>query len=331
MKTRILDLILAVFLLSVFSSCEEKDSKEEWTPVIASFYPSIIMSGTELTIIGDDLQDTRSITFPGGNTTTEFVVVNSQTLKVRVPENIGDEEDRLTITTSSGVLSSNQTIRKANPAFEYFNPAEEVATYENLSIIGSDFLLASSVKFAGKEKEMTVSAIDFLRKSNSEIKIKLPKETPSGDNISLKMIFENGEEMLLGELKVTEGEGNGSWVQSELVIFDDEPKEIGSWGNIVIPKERFVSAKVGDMIRVYISDVADPDSYPQGSLKAPTGNWDGLNEEMGCFEITALDKSSGYYERQIADEAILDLLSEYGLVVTGQHYTVTKVSLFTSV
>ena len=117
MKTRILNLILAVFLLSVFSSCEEKDSKEEWTPVIASFYPSIIMSGTELTIIGDDLQDTRSITFPGGNTTTEFVVVNSQTLKVRVPENIGDEEDRLTITTSSGVLSSNQTIRKANPAY----------------------------------------------------------------------------------------------------------------------------------------------------------------------------------------------------------------------
>ena len=80
--------------------------------------------------------------------------------------------------------------------------------------------------------------------------------------------------------------------------------------------EGFASAKVNDIIRVAIKDVA---SGAQGSLKG--SDWGQIADGYEYFSI-----SGDYYEMKITD-GILTKLKSSGLIISGHDYTVTAVYL----
>ena len=315
------------FLLSVTFSCKDEQESSVATTSIATIYPTQVMEGSILQITGAGLDRALRVVFPGGVSAEYVESKGNQMLLVKVPSGVSSDEGALVLVTPSGEVSSRQTLRKAAPELNYFIPAEEVETYKELSIIVTDFLLAQALCIGDGDKQIVIKAMDFQRKSNTEIKVKLPANTPLGDAVSISALFPNNSSVSLGSIAIVQGEGGGHWVESEQVIYDGEPKDIGSWDNLMIPKERFANAKENDVIRVYIDQTGDS---PQGALKSPTGNWDGLTDELGCFEITSNNIAAGYYDCVISTSQVLEKLLSYGVVVSGQNYTVTKVSLFTS-
>ena len=317
-----------VLLLYCFSSCKDEHEEVNATTSIASIYPTVVMEGTTLQVTGSGLDKTLRVVFPGDKVADDVETKLDQMLLVKVPANIGPEESPLILVTPSGEIVSRQTLRKASPRINYFIPSEEVTTYNELSIVGYDFLLSEAICIDNGKDKMVIEAIDFIRKSNSEIKIHLPKETPLGDAVNIYALFPNQFEVNLGVMSISQGEGGGHWVESEQVIYSGESKNIGSWDNLIIAKESFAKAKVEDVIRVYIDEIGDS---PQGALKVPSGNWSGLTEELGCFDITSSDIAAGYYDSTISNEEMLNKLLSHGLAISGQNYTVTKVTLFTSV
>jgi hypothetical protein len=108
-----------------------------------------------------------------------------------------------------------------------------------------------------------------------------------------------------------------SWVKdySAPVTIFDTPTAIGSWGNIQIPSSAFASANVGQVITVVTSDLG---SNAQGSFKG--SDWKQIADGTEYFDIT------GDFKLTIT-AAILEKLKSGGLIVSGQNYSVVKVTL----
>lgn len=108
-----------------------------------------------------------------------------------------------------------------------------------------------------------------------------------------------------------------SWVKdysAPVTIFNTQTA-IGSWGNIQIPSSAFASANVGQVITVVTSDLG---SNAQGSFKG--GDWAQIAAGTEYFDIT------GDFTLTIT-AAILEKLKSGGLIISGQNYSVVKVTL----
>ena len=201
MKTiyKLLFFVEIVMLLSTgLTSCKDEQDNVNNAITIASLYPTIVMEGSTLWVTGSGLDKTLRVIFPGGVISDYVESKGDQMLLVKVPSNISSEEDVLILETTSGEVLSRQTIRKANPRLNYFIPAQEASTYNELSIIGFDFLLAEALFIDNGEDKLMINAIDFQRKSNTEIKVKLPANTPLGDVVFVSALFTNDIIVSLG-------------------------------------------------------------------------------------------------------------------------------------
>ncbi len=98
------------------------------------------------------------------------------------------------------------------------------------------------------------------------------------------------------------------------------PTDTGSWsGYAQIAAGAFASAKVGDIIKVYTSNVQEG---AQGSFKDGS-TWGAIADGFEYFEI------SGDFTMTITDE-ILEKLKASGLIVGGQKYIIESVAIVTA-
>lgn len=305
------------------TSCSDDNSESAAGLSIASFYPTIVMNGTEVEITGTGLAQTTDVVFPGGQLATAVRVIDDNRIVATAPAGVSETPDVLVVQTGNDQVESRQTIHKANPTLRYFNPADVAKTFEDLQIEGNDFLLAESVIFGEGKDAVEVKALDFKRKSNSNVTISLPEKTPLGENIPVKMRFDNGETLDLGNLNVEEGEKpGGHWEEKTDVLYSGDPVVIGNWeGTVTIDKEAFADAKVGDILRLYFKDPVAGEwvaFYPQNY------DWGGLTEELGNGINLSPYFDQGYYDLVI-DEEILPIVQSGGIRIRGCNYTVTKV------
>ena len=113
----------------VLTSCSDEDNESAADLSVAAFYPTIVMSGTEVEITGNGLSHTTDVLFPGGFSAQTVKVIDDNRIIATAPANIAEAEDVLTIVTDGDMVKSRQTIRKAHPALRYFNPTDVVKTY----------------------------------------------------------------------------------------------------------------------------------------------------------------------------------------------------------
>ena len=303
-------------------SCSDEESENAAGLSVAAFYPTIVMDGTEVEITGSGLSAATDVVFPGGQSAKAIRVAGDDRIVATAPANVADVADVLTVITADDQVQSRQTIRKAKPAVRYFNPSDLAKTYEDLQIEGNDFLLAESVIFGDSENEIEVKALDFKRKSNSNVTITLPEETPVGDNIPVKMRFMNGEILKLGNLNIEEGEKpGGHWEEKTDVLYSGDPVVMGDWNMISIDKEFFADAKVGDIVRVYIKD---PVAGAWVAAAIQDENWTGISDKLGSFQLTDADFERGYFEFAL-DEELLAKVQSGHLRPGGSNYTLTRV------
>lgn len=328
MKRIIYNLTALVFACVYLGSCSDEEVIGAQSLSVASFYPTIVMEGVEVTVTGTALETVNEVVFPGGVTTGEITKVDERTLKVITPAGVSEVESALVLKSENVEVASRQTIREAKPAFlsYQFTEKDGAMTGTGMTINGKDLLLVEDVVFTLGDNSLAIHALEMTRKSNTAIKLTLPQDTPVGEAVQVTISFKNGTEMSLPAIDIQKGSGGGSWVQQEVPVYSGEPVDVGSWANsLQIAATAFADAKLDDLIRVYISDCGD---NAQGSLKNGS-TWAGLLPELEYFDITGM-VGIGYYEQTVTEEILLQL-QESGLIVSGQNYLIQKVSLFTSV
>ena len=325
--------IVSALMLTIVSglmSCSDDNETNVNMLSVAAFYPTIVMDGTEVSITGNGLDQVKDVIFPGGQSAKSISIIDNSRIIAVAPANVATASDVLTIRTAGEEVTSRQTIRKASPEIRYFNPAEMVKTYEDLQIEGKDFLLVKSVEFIAGDDVVSVDAVDFKRKSNSNITITMPSDAPISDQVGVTAVFDNGEQLALGNITVEKGtQPGGYWEEQEIALYDGGDVEMGGWSGYInsISASQFESAQIGDRIRVYIKDAVE--GWQQGSFKNGS-TWGGLTDELGVIGLTEENFSAGYYEMTI-DETTLPILQETGLIISGCNYTATKVVLITTV
>lgn len=322
--------LLALCGCLYLTSCQEDELGASQNLSVSSFYPTIVMEGTQVEVNGTAMSRVTEVVFPGGIVSTDFTVVDDRILNVIAPTGVSETEAPLIVRAEGDEAQSRQTIRQAVPAFSTYTYTDNAGavTGTDMTIEGKDLLLVESVTFTGSDDVLVIPAMEMARKTNDAIKITLPDNTPTGDNIQVTLTFKNGTTLSLPTLEVIEGTGGGTWVEQEVVLYEGEPVETGSWSNsLQVPNAKLSSIKEGDVIRVYFTDAQ---AGAQGSLKCTADGWPALSPELEYFEITDEDISAGYYVRTVTADMVAQLGGN-DLIVSGQLYTITKVSLFTSV
>lgn len=326
---RIIYYIVALALCLPFVGCSDDDEVSSQELSIASFYPTQVMKGTEVTVVGTAMNKVREVVFPGGVSSADITVIDDRTLNVIAPDGVSESPATLVVRAEGEEVASRQTIRLAKPAFRSyaFSTNEGAETGGELSITGTDLLLVDAVALSLDGKTVTVPALEMLRKSTDAIKFTVPEDAPIGDEVNVHLLFKNGTTMDLPAIKVAEGTGGGSWVEKEVVIYEGDPFDVGGWSALQIEASKLPEMKEGDVIRVYIQDVQ---SGAQGSLKCTADGWPGLSPEMEYFDLTQDDINAGYYMCTLTQD-MLDKLAGNNLIISGQKYVIAKVSVFTSV
>lgn len=321
--------LLALCGCLYLTSCQEDELGASQNLSVSSFYPTIVMEGTQVEVNGTAMSRVTEVVFPGGIVSTDFTVVDDRILNVIAPAGVSETEAPLIVRAEGDEAQSRQTIRQAVPTFSTYTYTDNAGavTGTDMTIEGKDLLLVESVTFTGSDDVLVIPAMEMTRKTNDAIKITLPDNTPIGDNIQVTLTFKNGTTLGLPSLEVIAGTGGGTWVEQEVVLFEGEPFEIGNWGSMQIGAAQLAGIKEGDVIRVYFTDAA---SGAQGSLKCTASGWPGLTPELEYFDLTADEIAAGYYMRTVTADMVT-ALNGYDLVISGHDYTVTKVSLFTSV
>lgn len=322
---------VALFACFNFLSCSDENEDMLSSELsISSFYPTIVMDGTEVAITGSALNTVTEVVFPDGKSSTDITVVDDKLLKVIAPADVSETAASLVLRSADSEVSSRQTIKKATPLFVsyVYSDNDGAVIGSELTISGSDLLLVDKIRISDDNKTIEIPSIEMIRKSNDAIKFTLPEDSPIGKNVNVALVFKNGSSLSLPNVNIIEGSGGGTWVEQEVVLYEGEPVVTGGWAaSAQIANAKLPELKAGDVIRVYISDVQ---SGAQGSLKCTAAGWPGIDTEFEYFEITQQDIDAGYYMCTLTENAVANLNGN-DLVVSGQNYTITKVSVFTSV
>lgn len=192
MKKNIFSMMLLAISIGLASCSDDADSTVERLSV-AAFYPTIVMDGTEVSITGTGLSDVTTVIFPGGQIAKSVQVIDDMRIIAVAPADVDVEPGVLAVSNGTESAQSRQTISKAQPQLLYFNPSEKVKTYEDLQIEGNDFLFVKRLEIGSSAESVSINAIDFKRKSNSNITITVPADTPLGSNQTLSVEFETAK------------------------------------------------------------------------------------------------------------------------------------------
>ncbi len=309
-----------------FAACSNDTDSNVESLSIAAFYPTIVMDGTPVTITGTGLSEVTAVEFPGGLQAKSVQIADGSRIIAVAPAGVSAEPGALVVTNGSATAQSRQTISKAQPVLRYFNPSEVAKTYNDLQIEGNDLMFVKRVEIGSGAAALSIKAIDFKRKSNSNITITMPADAPLGSRQPISVEFENGELMTLGSIDIEQGEApSGKPVEQEIDLYNGGDVDMGGWSAAItgIGPDAFADAQVGDRIRVYIKNQVE--GWQQGSFKKGS-DWSGLTDELGVVGLSTDDFDKGYYEMTI-DDVTLPLLQSYGLIISGCNYTAVRVVL----
>ena len=194
---------LAILFLAVVSccACSNDDEEQNARLSVVDFYPSIVMEGINLTVVGTDVKSVKEVVFPSGVIATDITVKDEYSFEVTVPAGVSEEAAPLIVRGEGEEVSSRQTIRRAKPAFNsfLFTDKKGAAINTKMSILGKDLLFVDAVAFMVNGEKRMVDNKHLLRKSNDDIKFIIPYNFDKGDVVSLQLIFKNGETMDLDE------------------------------------------------------------------------------------------------------------------------------------
>ena len=225
-------LSLLVLLIACSDETSQAASSNELT--IKMVQPVNVVTGQKVYITGSNFAEVKEIIFPDNISITNFERVGFNQLSVIVPAGI--QNGIIHLKKGDGkVYESPNEIFAVSPKFKMLFPVE-IKTGEVLTIQGENLLEITQVIFPDN---IAVDAMLFNRKSNTEIKVIVPKGTVNGSGM-VKMVSLSGEEMNSSNITIEVaddgpiGDSKVDPITSKTIILLDFEKHgghDGSWDN----------------------------------------------------------------------------------------------------
>lgn len=187
-----------LFFAFTFIACNNEDKQlgEDGELSIKYLYPKIVEPGQVLSITGTGFSSVSEVYFAGDVVATSIQKVGLNQIDVVVPDGIQDGP--VTLKGEQGSVVSETQVRVAAPAVSVVYPTE-VKTGEVLFIKGTDLKNIDQVVFPD---DVIVNAVDFVRKNDVELQVKVPKGTIDGSGI-VKVVSKGGKIINAGEVAIT--------------------------------------------------------------------------------------------------------------------------------
>lgn len=204
--TTILKISTFVLGLALYACTMQMEEEAYEGLTIKSFIPTSVMTGTEMSITGNQLDKVVAIVFPDDIEVRTFELVSSNMIKVNVPDGIIPESGRLKLVTSDGAVESKASMRLAKPTVKSLDPGDEIKPGKVLTIKGEDMEFTTKVSFPSSKEGETVDilSMDFLRKSPDNVKVTVPEGVMNG-TARLTLTIADGKTLMTPEINIVSG------------------------------------------------------------------------------------------------------------------------------
>lgn len=253
-----LSTLFCLFALGLSTvACSEDDefgANEGLT--IKVYSPTKVIPGQEVVISGTGLDFVTSVIFPGDVSATSVEVINAGMIKVVTPAGIDANGGELVVKTADESVTAHIPMTIGNPKINIVNPSDKASIGDELTITGTDmeFFTKAYFPLGEGEEPLVVNAIDFNRKSTSQLRLSVPRGIVSGP-AAIRLETCDGKQYTLPEIEL-DATVPGRWETVTTTIWEG-PKEI-SWsddGKVILPYEVFQNVVAGDIMTIHFDQI----------------------------------------------------------------------------
>ncbi len=314
MKRKIFFGIVALAALALGSCQDGPVGGDETSGLAIKVYsPVKVLPGQVVTINGTRLDEVTEVLFPGGVSVTDITRLGDGQISVVTPTGVSEGE--LSVVSPDATATARIPMTVGAPRFNTISFAEQsdgpgawITT--ELLITGADLEFIKQAVFPGAEgDDVVVGAIDFVRKANNLLKIKVPHGIAGGEAKIGLVACNNAsietDEVLLVDKVPGPPVGGVTWIVAWEGELDPGPQPTFS-------AEGFARLKPGSTLKVHFqnNDVQWGQVY--------YGDWSKMIMTMdGDFTGTTL-------EMEVTQDDV-DKIKATGLVIQGSGFTITKI------
>jgi len=289
----------------VLTAASGKTSSIAYTlvqPIVTSTSTPII-GGQSLTLNGTNLDLVSLVSFEGSSETVSITSQTATAITITIPNTIvGDAHINFTCKNGISEKATNVTVAPTSLAYvtTMSSSGDQGAT---LTLLGGNFDKITNVTLAGK-------SLTWVNSGSSMLFIVIPKNCTPGNQ---PLVITTAGGITSYTLKVI---GTGPTITD---IWTGS-KDMGNWSGYIQLSDAslFSSVVLGDQILVTV-DPSSISSSSQGSFKNGS-SWGAIASGTDYFTIT------GDFTLDVTLD-ILPQLQSSGLIIGGQKYTATKVSI----
>ena len=294
-------------------------------PTVTSADPASIVAGGEVVVYGTNLDLVSAITFPGDAPQVveakDFIAQEEEGIQLNIPA--AAYGSGMTLSLKNGAadiaISGILTITAASDPAISEAPASALAGDE-ITIKGKNFNNVANIYIG------TYKVNRYVSRSNTEMTFKVPAEAAVGDYKIIMEDFDGNRfegpafSVVPAETTLWEGsEATGGWANNIGVLSDAGPELVAA------------GAKVGDIIRMYVTPNADTWQF-----KVVEGHWSDNDNPYGyamswdssSFET---DGNSAILKFALTETILSRALTQqwWGnvFIVQGENVTLTKVTI----
>ena len=285
-----LSTLFCIFALGLsMSACSEEDELGANEGLSIKVYsPTKVIPGQEVVISGTGLDFATSVVFPGEVTTSDIEVINAGMIKVTTPAGIDANGGELVVNTETETATARVPMTIGNPKISIMNPTDKANVGDEITITGTDMEFFTKAYFPGEEgEEVVVNAIDFNRKSTSQLRLSVPRGIVEG-MAAIRLETCDGKQYTLPEIELS-ATIPGYWETQEIILWEGE-EDLGTWSNNWSVKAAwFAGVEVGTEITFHF------EVYNEwAQFKTNTGEWGAITiPEWGNQTVTTGDLLAG--------------------------------------
>jgi hypothetical protein len=316
MKRKIFFGIIALTALALGSCTKGPAGGDEATELAIKVYsPVKVLEGQVVTINGTRLNEVTEVKFPGGVSVTEISHLGDGQISVITPAGVADGE--LSVKSADAEAFAHVPMTVGAPSYGTISHPEEsqgpgawITT--ELLITGTDLEFIKQAKFPAEEGGyVDVNAIDFVRKANNILKVKVPYGIAPGE-AKIELVACNNQKLYTDVILLVNEVPAPPTGGTEWIVAWEGDATVDGGAQPSFPAELFGKLRAGETLRINIANNG------VGWGQVYYGDWSKMIMEIpGGYPETSME--------MVVTQEDVDKIKAVGILAQGAGWNVIKI------